>query len=70
MTKKDYIKFAALLKRTNPLNNPICGELVTHGRTAVLEQHTRIIAGVIGIFKEDNPNFDENRFLAAITNRR
>jgi hypothetical protein len=70
MTKKDYIKFAALLRRTNPLNNKNTRLLVAYGSDESLAQHTRIIAGVIGIFKADNPNFDENRFLSEITNGR
>lgn len=60
MTKKDYIKFAALLKdlRTDLSN--------TDDRTinpgGMLD---RVESDMVRIFKQDNPNFDEDRFFRA-----
>ena len=64
MTKKDYEKFAALLRNLLPHDEE---HLITNGK--IRDHHVRIIAGVAGIFAEDNPNFNINRFIAAITKR-
>ena len=66
MTKKDYVKFAALLKQTNPLKGGVQALPFGCSDGYVLKQHSRIIAGIASIFKEDNPNFDVNRFINAI----
>ena len=68
MHKKDYVKFTALLKKTNPLNKELFKGVPRYGYEESLNQHSRIIAGIAGIFKEDNPNFDYNRFIKAPTN--
>ena len=56
MTRKDYIKFADMLKNQGApqLENP--------------DQYglwCRIVQGTADIFEEDNPNFDRDRFLQA-----
>jgi len=63
MHKKDYEKFAVLLRKLMPSDG-----LATYTTEKLLEQHIRIIAGIAGIFREDNPNFDTNKFIKAITN--
>ena len=71
MTKKDYEKFALLLKQTNPANYSIYGKETLEREPYLieleLEQHSRIITGIASIFKEDNPKFDINKFIKAIT---
>jgi len=49
MTKKDYIKIANILKTT---------ELEPHKRAS-------LAVSFAGVCREDNPNFDFDRFLAA-----
>ena len=64
MTKKDYKKFAALLKRTNPYRTDFS---ITSGK--ILDHHVLLIREIAAIFKEDNRNFDEKRFIDAIISR-
>lgn len=56
MTKKDYIKFAAMIKGYVTM-----GETVPmyHPRLIVLAQH------IADIPQDDNPRFDRERFLVA-----
>ena len=60
MTRKDYVKFAAMLKDAN--SHQAC-ELNYregwHGACSSLVQRTA------DIFAADNPNFDRERFLQA-----
>ena len=64
MHKKDYEKFAALLKRTNPYDAEYS---ITTGK--VLDHHVRLITEIAALFKEDNSNFDTQRFINKITSR-
>ena len=55
MTKKHYLAFATMFRRMKPKDEPqlfMWGAIVV--RTALL-------------FKEDNPKFDMNKFVAAVT---
>jgi hypothetical protein len=62
MTKKDYEKFARLLRKLapDPTNFDRANELL-------IKQHTRIVTGIVGVFREDNHNFDVSQFINAIT---
>ncbi len=53
MTKKDYIKIAAVLNRHTPS---------TIGQLKVLDF---LIRDLIQMLKQDNPRFDTSKFLAA-----
>ena len=52
MTKKDYIKFATLLKTLN----------VRFDNKDFTLKFNDVYSGMIEIFKSDNNRFDENRF--------
>lgn len=69
MTKKDYIKFAAMLNTHIDNTQKSIGLSTTHD---VLEYHTArlteveaIVRDVADIFQDDNPRFDRDRFLQA-----
>ena len=53
MTRKDYVKFAEMLK----------AQQHTPGKDRL--QISRIIHATVDIFAADNPNFDRDRFLTA-----
>ena len=53
MTRKDYVKFAAMLKQQRII------------RGADKLQLSRVIHATAYIFADDNPNFDRARFLTA-----
>jgi hypothetical protein len=58
MTRKDYVKFAAMLKEERvPDNGPI-----GYAKLRMLDQ---IADKTADIFEADNPNFDRARFLTA-----
>ena len=61
MTKKDYEKFAAMLRELNPYD-----EEYSITSSKVLKHHVDIIMGVAAIFAEDNRNFDQQKFINAI----
>ena len=52
MTKKDYIKFASLLKNLK----------VRFDNKDFTLKFTDVYSGMIEIFKSDNNRFDENRY--------
>ena len=52
MTKKDYIKFASLLKNLK----------VRFDNKDFTLKFNDVYSGMIDIFKSDNNRFDENRF--------
>ena len=56
MTKKDYIKFATLLKTL---------KVRFHNKDITLKFND-VYSGMIEIFKSDNNRFDENRFKEII----
>jgi len=58
MSRKDYIKLAQLIKDNSRTYNR-----VNHGMIHVVS--TDIIDGLCDMLKEDNPNFDEDRFTTA-----
>lgn len=60
MTKKDYIKFAQMLKREQPATLYSIDESDV---TTVTWQC--IVESTADIFAEDNPRFDRERFLRA-----
>lgn len=53
MSRKDYIKFAAMIK-----------EYVLQGQTAI--PITCLIDDMCTLFRRDNPSFSEGRFISAI----
>ncbi len=53
MTQKDYIKIAAVLNQHTPR---IVGQDLTLDA---------LIIDLIGMFQDDNPSFDQSKFLAA-----
>jgi hypothetical protein len=58
MSKKDYIKFAAMLKEQHDIAQDT---LFSQGKTAV----ENVIKASAEIFAEDNPRFDHDRFYKA-----
>ena len=52
MTKKDYVKFATLLKTLN----------VKFDNKDFTLNFNNVYDGIVNIFKNDNPRFDEIRF--------
>jgi len=64
MTKKDYEKFAAMLREYNPYD-----EEYSITSSKVLKHHVDIIMAVASIFAEDNRNFDQQKFINAIIKR-
>ena len=52
MTKKDYVKFATLLKTLN----------VNFDNKDLTLNFNNVYAGIVNIFKNDNPRFDEIKF--------
>jgi len=58
MSRKDYIKLAQLIKDNSRTHNS-----VNRGITHVISLD--IISDLCDMLKEDNPNFDEDRFSAA-----
>jgi hypothetical protein len=70
MTRKDYVKFASVLKQNKPTSRD---EIEIHpSDVAATDEETLInavwrqLAGDIAdIFQQDNPKFDRARFLAA-----
>ena len=59
MTRKDYIKFAEMLKNIDTVG-------LDSDDTFSREDTRRDIAmGMCRIFAEDNPNFDRDKFLTA-----
>ena len=59
MTKKDYIKFAKLLRSIN----------VKFDKVGFTLNFNDLYNGLIEIFKNDNPQFDEIRFKKYIRNK-
>jgi len=59
MTKKDYIKFAKLLRSIN----------VKFDKVGFTLNFNDLYNGLIEIFKNDNPRFDEIRFKNYIRNK-
>lgn len=56
MTKKDYIKFATMLKiQIEQTDDPVA-----------LYAINSIVQNISDIFKEDNPRFDANKFDQAV----
>lgn len=64
MTKKDYIKFAEMIKRCSDANHEIDGS-INQWQSIAHDTLTDIAFEIIGIFESDNPNFDRERFLKA-----
>jgi len=64
MTKKDYIKIAAMLKGT--LQDIGKEESLTDETKAIARiEHSIITGKMADIFQDDNPLFDRRRFLTA-----
>jgi len=57
MTKKDYIKFADMLRRMNPAST------TTVSRQSLVLHHASMIRAIVAVFKEDNSNFKEDKFI-------
>lgn len=58
MSKKDYIKFAAMIKE----RMPEAKQLIRPDSFIMLDEIARAMAD---IFQDDNPNFNRDRFLKA-----
>ena len=63
MTRKDYIKFAEALGRTRAIE---MNQRPISDNCAIDETITSITSRIGSIFEADNPNFDWDRFEAAI----
>jgi hypothetical protein len=64
MTRKDYIKFAAMLKDLRTTSNMMQSNY--YGLTTFdNDQLNYLESRTADIFAEDNPNFDRSRFLEA-----
>ena len=61
MTRKDYIKFAELLRELRPTVNPEASD-EAYATILTLDE---VAKGMCRIFAQDNGNFDRNRFLTA-----
>ena len=59
MTRKDYVKFATLLKTLN----------VNFDNKDLTLNFNNVYDGIVNIFKNDNPRFDEIRFKNYIRNK-
>jgi len=59
MTRKDYVKFATLLKTLN----------VNFDNKDLTLNFNNVYTGIVNIFKNDNPRFDEIRFKNYIRNK-
>ena len=59
MTRKDYVKFATLLKTLN----------VKFDDKDFTLNFNNVYDGIVNIFKNDNPRFDEIRFKNYIRNK-
>lgn len=74
MTKKDYIKFARMLKNTVPKDETKTLSLgvVVDGKTVYIinellgKQHAKFTLAVADVLQEDNLNFDKQRFIDAV----
>lgn len=65
MTRKDYEKFAKLLRETNPALQYM-PTLNVLAKDALIRQHAILIEGIAAIFAEDNVNFKKQKFINAI----
>ena len=69
MTKKDYIKFAAMLKERKEIIKEEAGHDKDIMDENISDAHLleiRITADMVaGIFSDDNPRFNRSRFLTA-----
>jgi len=62
MTKKDYIKFADMLRRMNPAIE-LHPSITVVDKDTLMLQHANMIRAIVAIFKEDNSNFKEDKFI-------
>ena len=71
MTKKDYEKFARMLKAATPypsLSLEDAGPLRYSEKVfeARMQYHADMIQSIAAIFANDNPNFNRQKFINAI----
>jgi hypothetical protein len=64
MTRKDYIKFAALINAEYAWTKAVAGDEAKRVQ-GVLDN---LIDSMSGVFASDNANFDRARFVTACTN--
>ena len=67
MTRKDYIRFAEALKKSFPVVS--AKPLYQHEqyyKEGVEEGYAEAIRVICNVFKQDNPNFNKDKFLDAI----
>ena len=62
MHKKEYIKFAKLLKGKKPINNPVNGDIANN---IARSQWKQIVYAISDLFESDNAQFDRAKFLSA-----
>ncbi len=64
MTKKDYIKLAAVMADTNPDNHPGTFESA-HTSAASKKYWSHIVSKLADTLKQDNPAFNREKFIDA-----
>lgn len=64
MTKKDYEKFAVLLKNSAPTEDCKLHGLIMY--EAQIEHHIKLIFKISDLFLQDNPNFNRDKFINRI----
>ena len=65
MTRKDYIKFAEAIGSVGAIEMNMNASSISEA-SAINETITSIISRIGSIFEADNPNFDWDRFEAAV----
>ena len=71
MTRKDYEKFARMLKAATPRYSTLySGQPVNnvgeHVFKEKIQYHADMIQSIAAIFANDNPNFNKQKFINAI----
>lgn len=65
MTKKDYEKFAAMLRAATPRPSTF-HHLDGHVFTEQMKYHANMVQSIASIFANDNPNFNKQKFINAV----
>lgn len=70
MTKKDYEKFARMLKAATPKYpfsyHGVPSTIDEKMFRAAMEYHADMVQSIAAIFAQDNPNFNKQKFINAI----
>ena len=62
MTRKDYVRFAAMLKQQRIANSHGINPAMNHAKDV---QWNDFVRAIVDIFEKDNPRFDRTKFLKA-----